>query len=59
MKPSTTDQVKGAFHEVEGDVKEKAGQLIGNPDLTSKGQAENLAGKVQKKVGQVEKVFEK
>ena len=59
MKTSTTDQVQGAFHEVKGKVKEKAGQVAGKPDLTAEGQGENLAGKVQKKVGQVEKVFEK
>ena len=59
MKPSTTDQVQGALHEVKGEVKEKAGQVTGNPDLTKQGQAEKLAGKVQKKVGQVEKVFER
>lgn len=58
MKPSTTDQVQGALHEVKGDVKEKAGQLTGNRDLANEGQAEKIAGKVQKKVGQVEKVFE-
>ena len=40
-------------------MKEKAGQVTGNPDLTNKGHAEQLAGKVQEKVGQVEKVFEK
>jgi uncharacterized protein YjbJ (UPF0337 family) len=59
MKPSTTDQVEGILHEVKGGVKEKAGQITGNPDLTNEGQAEKLAGKVQKKVGQVEKVFDK
>jgi uncharacterized protein YjbJ (UPF0337 family) len=59
MKPSTTDQVQGALHEVKGEVKEKAGKITGNPDLTNEGQAEKLAGKVQKKVGQVEKVFER
>ena len=59
MKPSTTDQVQGILHEVKGGVKEKAGQVTGNTDLTNEGQAEKLAGKVQKKVGQVEKVFEK
>jgi uncharacterized protein YjbJ (UPF0337 family) len=56
MKPSTTDQVQGALHEAKGDVKEKVGQVTGNPDLTNEGHAEKLAGKVQKKVGQVEKV---
>jgi uncharacterized protein YjbJ (UPF0337 family) len=59
MKTSTKDQVKGEFHEVKGKVKEKAGQVINNPDLESEGQSENLAGKVQKKVGKIEDVFEK
>jgi uncharacterized protein YjbJ (UPF0337 family) len=59
MKSSTTDQVKGDLHEVKGKVKEKVGQVVGNPDLEAEGQNENLAGKVQKKVGQIEKVLEK
>ena len=42
-----------------GDVKEKAGQVTGDPDLTNEGRTEKLAGTVQKKVGQVEKVFER
>jgi len=49
MKSSTKDQIKGKFHEVKGKVKEKAGQVINNPDLESEGQSENLSGKVQKK----------
>jgi uncharacterized protein YjbJ (UPF0337 family) len=59
MKSSTTDQVKGKLHEIKGDVKEKAGQLTNNPDLAAEGQNEKLAGVVQKKIGQIEKVFEK
>ena len=59
MKPSTKDQVEGKAHEVKGAVKEMAGKVTNDPNLTDEGQAENLAGKVQKKVGQVEKVFEK
>jgi uncharacterized protein YjbJ (UPF0337 family) len=59
MKSSTKDQVKGKLHEIKGKVKEAAGQVTNNPDLTNEGQAEKLAGKVQKKVGQMEKVFEK
>jgi uncharacterized protein YjbJ (UPF0337 family) len=58
MKPSTTDQVEGAFHEVKGAVKEKAGEATGNTDLKNEGQAEQVGGTVQKKIGQVEKVFE-
>ena len=59
MKPSTKDQIAGKLHEVKGDVKEKAGQVTNNPNLAAEGQDEKLGGKIQKKIGQVEKVFEK
>jgi len=59
MKQSTTDQVKGAFKEAKGAVKEKVGEMTNDPKLANRGRDENLAGKVQKKVGQVERVFEK
>ena len=44
---------------MKGKAKEKAGQVMGNPNLTARGQNEKLAGKVQKKVGQIEKALEK
>jgi len=59
MNQSTKDQIEGAMHEVKGKAKETVGQAIDNPDLQLEGQAENLGGKVQKKVGQVERLFEK
>ena len=59
MKPSTQDQTEGTLHELKGKAKEKVGQLTNNPNLAAKGQDEKLAGKIQKKVGQIEKVFEK
>lgn len=59
MNSSTNDQVAGKLHEVKGKVKEVAGQIMNNPDLEAEGNAENLGGKIQKKVGQIEKVFEK
>ena len=59
MKPSTKDQVEGTFHEVKGTMKERAGQIIKSRHLTNEGRAEKVAGTIQKKVGQVEKVFEK
>jgi uncharacterized protein YjbJ (UPF0337 family) len=59
MKSSTTDQVKGKLHEIKGDVKTKTGQLTNNPDLEAEGQNEKIAGVIQKKIGQIEKVFEK
>ncbi len=59
MKDSTTDKVKGTAHEAKGAVKEAVGKAVGNPDLEAEGTGEKVAGKVQKKVGDVEKVVEK
>lgn len=59
MKPSTKDQIEGTLHEIKGKVVEKAGQVVNNPRLAAEGQDEKLAGTVQKKVGQIERVFEK
>jgi uncharacterized protein YjbJ (UPF0337 family) len=59
MKPSTKDQIQGAFHEMKGKAKQTVGQVTKNPDLAAEGQDEKLAGKVQKKVGQIERVLEK
>ena len=59
MKQSTKDQVQGKFHEAKGAVKEKAGEVTRNPDLANRGADEKLGGKIQNKVGQIEKVLEK
>jgi uncharacterized protein YjbJ (UPF0337 family) len=58
MKESTKDKIEGTLHEAKGKVKEESGKAIGNPDLEDRGTGEKIAGKVQKKVGDVEKVFE-
>ena len=57
MKPSTKDQVGGSLHDLKGQLMEKAGKLTNDPDLEAEGQAEKVGGKVQKKIGQVEKVL--
>jgi len=57
MKPGSKDEVAGKIHEVKGAVKEKVGKLTNDPDLEAEGTAEKLAGIVQKKIGQVKKVF--
>ena len=44
---------------MKGKVKEKTGQVTDNPDLEADGRAEHNAGKVERKIGQIEKVFEK
>jgi uncharacterized protein YjbJ (UPF0337 family) len=35
-----------------------AGELTDNPELEAEGTSEKIAGKVQKKIGEVKKVFE-
>ena len=59
MKPGTQDEVEGALHKLKGKVKETAGEVTNDPNLTAEGQDENLSGKIQKKVGQIKQVFEK
>jgi uncharacterized protein YjbJ (UPF0337 family) len=59
MKDSLKDKVEGAVHDAKGAVKEKLGHATNNPNLEAEGQDEKVAGKIQKKVGDVEKVFEK
>ena len=51
MKSSTKDKVKGSFHEAKGTVKKMAGEITDNRNLEVKGKAEQIAGKVQDKVG--------
>jgi uncharacterized protein YjbJ (UPF0337 family) len=59
MTQSTKDQIEGTLHKVTGTVKETLGQVLNSPNLTAEGQDEKLNGKVQSKVAQIEKVFEK
>ena len=59
MKDSTKDKVEGALHETKGKLKEKVGHATNDPNLEDEGTAEKVGGKVQKKVGDIEKVFEK
>ncbi len=59
MTQSSEDQIKGKLHELKGKVKETVGQATNNPNLTAEGQDEHLAGTIQKKIGQIKKVFGK
>ena len=59
MKPSTKNEITGKVHEVKGTIKEKVGELTNDPDLEGEGIGEKIAGKVQKKIGQVEKALGK
>jgi uncharacterized protein YjbJ (UPF0337 family) len=57
MNESTKDELQGKAHELKGAVREAAGKLTNQPALEADGQNENLAGTIQKKIGQVEKVL--
>jgi uncharacterized protein YjbJ (UPF0337 family) len=59
MKKSTKDRIEGKYHEAKGAIKEKVGSATDNPDLYARGRDEKVAGKVQSKVGQVEKTIER
>jgi len=59
MKASTKDKTKGIFHELKGTIKGKAGKLTNNRRLEAKGAAEKVTGKIQRKIGQLEKSVEK
>lgn len=59
MNSSTEDKTKGTAKEAVGAVKQKTGELVGNPDLEARGATEKTEGKIQQKVGDVKKVFDK
>jgi uncharacterized protein YjbJ (UPF0337 family) len=47
------DRIKGAVKQKVGEVKEATGKVLGDEKLKRKGQAEEVAGKVQNIVGGV------
>ena len=59
MKSSIRDKMEGTGHEVKGTAKEAVGRLSNNPRLEVEGTIEKIVGKVQRKNGQVKKVFER
>jgi len=59
MRSSTKDKIQGTLREAKGKVKEESGKAVGNPDLRDRGTGEKVAGKVQRKIGDVKKVFDR
>ncbi len=57
MLDSAKQQLEGKLHEEKGALKQKAGELTNNPDLASEGETEKIAGIVQKKLGEIAKIF--
>ncbi len=50
-------QVEGAVKEATGKLKEKVGEAMGDPRMRARGTAEKVGGKVQRKVGDIKRVF--
>jgi uncharacterized protein YjbJ (UPF0337 family) len=58
MDDSTKDKAEGEAHDVKGTIKEKIGQATNNPELEGEGTGEKIGGKIQKKVGDIEKALD-
>jgi uncharacterized protein YjbJ (UPF0337 family) len=59
MENSTRQQLEGKLHEDRGAAKEKAGLVLDDKELQAEGEKEKIAGLVQRKLGEIEKVFGK
>lgn len=57
MKNSTQNKVEGAAKDLKGKAREAAGNVTRDPKMRDEGRADQAEGKVQKKVGDVQKVF--
>jgi uncharacterized protein YjbJ (UPF0337 family) len=45
------DEIKGRVKQISGAIKDKTGELIKDPKLEAKGEAQRIAGKIQEKSG--------
>ena len=59
MEESTKDKIQGKIDDLTGQAKEAAGKATDDKDLKEEGQDDQLKGKVQSKIGDIKKVFEK
>jgi uncharacterized protein YjbJ (UPF0337 family) len=59
MKSSIENRIEGEVHEVKGTLKEKVGQLTHDRRTQAEGLAEKVAGKIQKRIGRVQKTVAK
>ena len=59
MKTSTQDKVEGSAKQIKGKAKEAAGAVMNDDRSRAEGRDDQVEGKVQKKVGDVKKVFGK
>lgn len=59
MKSGARDEVEGKLTQAKGHIKEALGKANNDPATADEGTADRVAGKVQEKVGQVKRVFNK
>jgi uncharacterized protein YjbJ (UPF0337 family) len=52
-------QSRRQVHKLKGKIKQVAGKAVGNRDLEAEGKAENVDGKVKKKIGEINDVVGK
>jgi len=57
MKSSTQDKAEGTMKDLKGKVKEGVGKATDDPNLRDEGTLDQAEGKIQKKAGDVKKVF--
>jgi uncharacterized protein YjbJ (UPF0337 family) len=53
------DRIAGSAKQVEGDIKEAAGKVLGDAKLVADGESEKVEGKVQNAVGGIKDVVQK
>ena len=49
------DEIKGKVEKAKGYVKDKAGEILNNPDLEAEGEAERVAGTVREGYGKAKR----
>lgn len=59
MNSSSQDKVEGAGKRLSGNGKQAMGEMTDNPQLAKEGARDQREGKVQQKVGDIKKVFDK
>ena len=59
MKQGIKDRAKGSVRELQGKIKMKIGGTTKNRRLQAEGMGDQIAGKLQKKLGEAEQALEK
>jgi uncharacterized protein YjbJ (UPF0337 family) len=52
------DEIKGKGKKIKGQVKDKAGEIIGDPDLEAEGEVEGIVGTAQESFGRTRRKAE-